>query len=447
MTIDRRTALGAAVGLATTSLAGGAFAAGASRVRRAASSMTATSDDVAAFAEGVRLMKRRTDARSWAAQNRIHAERAQHGNRQFLPWHRLQVSHMERIIGQLTGHPRFAMPYWDWQEERYLPDWVLDPKSPLYEARRDPRVARLDFYTERWARNPDRERNGLATVTRDDFTTFFGTPRAAGRVEAYGHNIIHELVGGASGYMSSTRLAALDPIFWLHHCNIDRVWATWHAKFGDSAYPRDWKSTRTSGFTGADGRPTGQWETSRFLTTQALGYEYDAFYAPVVFAVAPGLASVPVGATQYRMRVEAQPGESVLRVQLPDEAVALLRHPTAEVKVEGHGVVAYERSENLVGRGIQTVIGTGSTGIDLGISPTFVHFGGEHAMHEPYALVFAIDDEVRQLAVDTSGPITIQSTALDLRPDQSRPPAQAVSLEVVITLTEYRAPRPALQDQ
>lgn len=301
-------------------------------------------------------------------------------------------------------------------------------------------MARLDFNTERWARNPGRDRNGLSSITRDDFNTFFGTPRAAGRVEAYGHNIIHELVGGPTGYMSSTRTAALDPIFWLHHCNIDRVWATWRQRFGDAACPRDWLATRTRGFIGADGRETGEWITSRITSTLALGYEYDAFYAPIVFAAPPGARSVPTGAVKYRLTAEAAKGASTLRMELPAEAVALLRQPGAEVKVEGLGVVSYERSENLTGRGIQTVIeAAGAEAIDLGISPTFVHFGGEHAAHDPYAVVFSMDDGVRQLAVATSGPIIIQSTALDLRSDQRRPPAQAVSLDLTLTLTEYRS--------
>src|SRR6478672_3119047 len=28
--------------------------------------------------------------------------------------------------------------------------------------------------------------------------------------------------------MSDPGIAALDPIFYLHHCNIDRMWAIWH---------------------------------------------------------------------------------------------------------------------------------------------------------------------------------------------------------------------------
>ena len=30
----------------------------------------------------------------------------------------------------------------------------------------------------------------------------------------------------------ATSLSALDPIFWLHHCNIDRIWAVWNQRGG-----------------------------------------------------------------------------------------------------------------------------------------------------------------------------------------------------------------------
>jgi tyrosinase len=32
---------------------------------------------------------------------------------------------------------------------------------------------------------------------------------------------------GGDGWMSDPDKAALDPIFWLHHANIDRLWAAW----------------------------------------------------------------------------------------------------------------------------------------------------------------------------------------------------------------------------
>jgi hypothetical protein len=439
MLLNRRKALAGAGGLMTALATGEAWAADAPRVRRAASSLSSADDDILALAEGVKIMKRRSDALSWEAQNRLHAQRAEHGNWRFLPWHRLQVAHMERIIAQVTGHARFAMPYWDWQVDRFLPPWVLDPSSPLYERERDPAAETLDFQKARFAQSRD-----VARVSDDNFDAFCGRERAAGRVEAYGHNIIHMLVGG---YMSSTRTAALDPVFWLHHCNVDRVWATWHQKNGDAVYPRPWKDVSMSGFTGPNGRQTGRWTASRITSTRGLGYGYDALYAPLVFALPPGaLGGPPVSTSEVSLRVEADSADGSVRLALPPELLRQLREAPGRVTVAGEGVVAYERSENLTGRGIATSILADKGRVDLGVSPTFVHFGGGededhegHVGHADYAHVFTFDSAVVQLARLTTGPLAIVSTAQDLRPEEGRPPARAVSLEARLTVTEYAA--------
>lgn len=43
------------------------------------------------------------------------------------------------------------------------------------------------------------------------------------------HNGIHNWIGGAIGSMTSPGFAAFDPIFWLHHAQIDRIFALWQA--------------------------------------------------------------------------------------------------------------------------------------------------------------------------------------------------------------------------
>ena len=61
-------------------------------------------------------------------------------------------------------------------------------------------------------------------------TAFLHFGNLTGTVEANPHNLVHVMVGGVgpnAGYMSDPDLAALDPIFWVHHCNIDRLWAAW----------------------------------------------------------------------------------------------------------------------------------------------------------------------------------------------------------------------------
>nr|CAT00093.1 tyrosinase [Tuber magnatum] len=50
------------------------------------------------------------------------------------------------------------------------------------------------------------------------------------------HNIIHTFTGtnyieenSKEGHMSEVGVSAFDPIFWLHHCNVDRLYAIWQA--------------------------------------------------------------------------------------------------------------------------------------------------------------------------------------------------------------------------
>ena len=48
----------------------------------------------------------------------------------------------------------------------------------------------------------------------------------SGNVYGTPHGDVHVGVGG---WMGSVPTAAQDPIFWLHHCNIDRLWNRWLA--------------------------------------------------------------------------------------------------------------------------------------------------------------------------------------------------------------------------
>jgi len=50
------------------------------------------------------------------------------------------------------------------------------------------------------------------------------------------HNGMHGWVGGP-GQMSFPDVSPFDPFFYLHHCNIDRLWAMWQADGHDSEYP------------------------------------------------------------------------------------------------------------------------------------------------------------------------------------------------------------------
>lgn len=436
MSIDRRKAL---AGAATLGLwAGPALGQTSRRVRRGASSLSATSDDVVAFGEGMALMKRRRDARSWSRQNTIHAQNGQHNNGLFLPWHRLQLAHLERIIAELTGHQSFAMPYWDAQEHQTLPTWVTAPGAPLYERQRARGVDTMDFNAARWARSPY-----MSRLTSDGFETFAGRlPDGAGMVEGYGHNYIHELVGGLMRRLST---AATDPIFWLHHANVDRVWATWHARQAAGVYPADWTERSLNGFIGARGEDTGDWRVGNVLETRSLGYSYDHLYPFPVFSAPdagpPGATRrEPLGGVVYRMRAEGEPGRDGMSVTLPAEAVARMRAADDTLTIAGAGSVAYVATEGLLDRSIEIRMACGGRTVSLGASPTFLHLvEGEHAGHRgPYSLPFRFGEEVLNLIGEGDQPVTVSVVAEDLDPDSRRPPAQGVALELSLTLTESR---------
>ncbi len=52
------------------------------------------------------------------------------------------------------------------------------------------------------------------------------------------HDTIHNIAGGFSGHMSYIPFSAFDPIFFLHHANIDRIFAMWQTLYPDSGFSR-----------------------------------------------------------------------------------------------------------------------------------------------------------------------------------------------------------------
>jgi tyrosinase len=105
-------------------------------------------------------------------------------------------------------------------------------------------------------------------------------------IEAAPHDLVHGDVGGRNGLVSYPTTAALDPIFWLHHANIHRLWEVWRNRDSRNKNPTDtdWLDgpTRRRAFAlfGADeqDRPSNPKD---MLSTTALGYDYDDISDPL----------------------------------------------------------------------------------------------------------------------------------------------------------------------
>jgi len=199
------------------------------RRRKNFSKLTPNDPDIQLYKKAVQVMKARpaSDPKSWAAQANIHLNFCPHGNWFFLPWHRAYLKYFEAVCREACGDSSFNLPYWNWTDYTQIPAAFWDINSPLYDKTR--KITQND--------NARAESIGPLVITRvlgqtsfEDFASYRAdSPRdringGQGLLEATPHNHIHMFIRGNMG----TALSPLDPIFWLHHANIDRIWATWN---------------------------------------------------------------------------------------------------------------------------------------------------------------------------------------------------------------------------
>ena len=224
-------------------------------------------------------------------------DQCQHAGWYFLPWHRGYVAAFEAIVGQtiadLGGPDDWGLPYWNYLDTnnanaRNIPEAFLTPTLPDGTANplaTPPRGGTQVLGPQPWFPGDiNLQAQGVRRYTAAPGTNSYGGGVTGfaqfgnqnGAVERNPHNSVHVLVGGVGvgqppGWMSNPDYAALDPIFWLHHCNIDRLWEAWMSNSGNvqetsaawlgGPFPRRFQMPDAAGnlsvFTPADTLPGG----------------------------------------------------------------------------------------------------------------------------------------------------------------------------------------------
>jgi Common central domain of tyrosinase/Polyphenol oxidase middle domain len=144
-------------------------------------------------------------------------------NFNFLSWHRMYLYFFERIVRSISGFDDFALPYWDYGQssQRALPQVFRDTMhgadpNPLFDGSRNGTI-------NGGGNLPASAVDAQTALDEIDYANFQsilnGTP----------HGAVHVTVGGNMGGFNT---AGRDPIFWLHHCNIDRLWEKWLSQGG-----------------------------------------------------------------------------------------------------------------------------------------------------------------------------------------------------------------------
>jgi hypothetical protein len=226
------------------------------RVRTSWQDFASDAQRLESFKRGVQVMQQRSadnpsDPRGWRFQANVHETTdspatgdehllwgtCEHASSFFLPWHRGYLFFFEEILREASGDPNLVLPFWEWDgtlpQLRQLPAAFRDQTSVLYVAERS--VMNEGAEMQAQFINPASALNALS-FWRVGASQGFGSNTfssqlsgSKGLLESPSHDAVHVLVGGDSGWMSSPQTAAQDPIFWIHHCNIDRLWAKWIA--------------------------------------------------------------------------------------------------------------------------------------------------------------------------------------------------------------------------
>jgi hypothetical protein len=177
----------------------------------------------------------------------------------FLPWHREFLRRFERDLQAID--PQVTLPYWDWTVDNSPTSSLWDPSFLGGNGRpSDGWVTTGPFAhsTGNWTLVFDgpalRRRFGLSAPaglsTPSDVTwalsdptydvapwSMFVSSGFRNKLEGWVngpllHNLTHVWVGGSMGPMSSPN----DPVFFLHHCFVDKLWADWQRMHPGSGY-------------------------------------------------------------------------------------------------------------------------------------------------------------------------------------------------------------------
>lgn len=175
----------------------------------------------------------------------------------FLPWHRAFIRELELDLQKAMPEtdPPVTLPYWDWATDSAAgvtaEIWNTDPAQGRIYIGGDGDQSASNGPFRNWTDiiantsspgefvgggNLRRELGGMGSIppesevtTRLGLTPYdsspwgFGASGVRAAIEEVLHDPVHMWVGGSMMPMTSPN----DPVFFLHHCNVDRIWASW----------------------------------------------------------------------------------------------------------------------------------------------------------------------------------------------------------------------------
>jgi hypothetical protein len=192
----------------------------------------------------------------------------------FLPWHRAFLYFHERLLQGALRDDNFRLPVWDWEANSDIPEmyngWVTLPG------------ANCDYSRNKSLTTPIHPSNVRSWLLSNSFLEFAGGPYAAVRRASGGlHDDVHI---GTGGFMPVLGVAALDPVFYGHHANVDRCWSAWWDHYQDQeGFTPLWPQDEWFFF---DVDQVVRVTLNQFLDTRRLGYWNEPLHIPPFYEFA-----------------------------------------------------------------------------------------------------------------------------------------------------------------
>ena len=196
----------------------------------------------------------------------------------FYTWHKLYLNHFEDMVREVTGEKDFVLPYWEYDNPKYqtLPPPLASPGSSLYEQYRSKNMndgKPIDNAYYKINHTYGSKTHLQHFTTPDTALRCFDFHHMTRSLEHLPHNIMHVYMGtdptnsdadsisgydylkdqygqdsiaksnDGYGYMYQN-YSPMDPVFWVHHANIDRMYEQWMIKKIDTELTNGGRPTR-----------------------------------------------------------------------------------------------------------------------------------------------------------------------------------------------------------
>jgi hypothetical protein len=237
-------------------------------------------------------------------------------------------------------------------------------------------------------------------------------------LEAGPHDNVHNDLGGSTGFMGQF-LSPLDPIFFLHHGNIDRLWHIWNLKqkaLGQSVLPLKpdhlalWQKEPFLFYIDSKGNPVtdpAKTTAGAYAEIGDFHYDYGAGYGDQFKPAPPSLLAGGLFAAKMKILKTGDAAQGTGSLLLPEKLASAVQKKQAPLLAR----ITFKAGATPPGSKFKVLVNPGADALKNGIGhPTFAAlirpFSHGQNNHQTTFTV-SLSAAIRRLKIDPKAPLNI----------------------------------------